>query len=556
MFVICCQTYISALCNPTEIYVYDHASTLSGIFDEDTCHKIEDKSRAVLMRDGDCRLIIQGSDQLHVLLALSIVEDIVARFETNISESSPHNSSAMLDSVLKRAYSNDGEAEDGLDWSTMPEEVKQAVLVSLLDNDVPETTVVDVENVTDERLDNAETVPTDVVAGASSPVSSSNEAATVNVSDTSTADSIIDLTRELDYSHPVIQPLVKLALSKGYSGEEIENVLSNSRQWKESEFLRTLHTNRRRQSAMSQQPSVSVSETSQQPVVSSDSSVPAQSRFADRSTHSLACSVTGSKDTDRAVTCSMEVANVQDIEMRDTCVDVDEMSTEISVAAADDSVILLKSDHEMDSFDDNDEGDDSDNVEVEKEKEHLRLVSLTEETMVVAVPVEQALKNNAAKPVAMSRSKKKRMKKQARKKLVPDKTVHQEEKAPDVIKTGYEVNDLDCISLIPSALPATVDVSSDVVVVDDESDSDVAEVPEQADSMKLVVGKKEWRQLARQKDTRSRSPLIPLIPSGSTSGNTHVNETHNTSEPQDYPAPVCSSVPATAAAGNVNVVLL
>lgn len=547
LFVICGQTYISALCNPTEMYVYDYAPTLSGIFDEDTCHKIEDKSHAVLMRDGDRRLIIQGSDQLHVLLALSIVEDIVARFETNVGESSPHNSSAMLDNVLKRAYSNDGEAEDGLDWSTMPEEVKQAVLVSLLDNDVPEATVVDVENVTNERVDNAETIPVDLSVGASTPASRSDAAATADVSNTSTADSIVDSTRKREFSDPDIQPLVKLALSKGYSGEEIVDVLSNGRQWKESEFLRTLHTNRRLQSAMSQQPSVSVSGTSQWPVVSCDSSLPAQSRFADRSARSLACCATGSKDTDRVDTCSMEVANVQDIEMHDTCIDVDEMSTDVSVGAADDSVILLKSDHEMDSFDDNDDGDDSDN-EIDKEKEHLRLVSLTEETMVVAIPVEQVQKNNAGKPVAVSRSKKKRMKKRARKKLVPDKMVCQEEKAPVVIKTGSEVNDLDCISLIPSALPATVDVSSDVVVVGDDSDSDVAEVPEQPDSMKPVVSRKERRQLARQKDAQSRSPLMP---SGSTSSNAHVNETHNIPVPPDYPAAAYSSVPATAAAGMV-----
>ena len=540
--------------------MYDYAPTLSGVFDEDTCHRIEDKSRAVLMRDGDRRLIIQGSDQLHVLVALSIVEDIVARFETNISESSSHNSSAMLDDVLKRAYSNDGEAEDGLDWSTMPEEVKQAVLVSLLDNDVPVTTVVDVENATDERVDRKETVQIEIPStSAISPASSSNAAATANVSNTSTADSIVDLTRKLDFSDPVIQPLVKLALSKGYSREEIENVLSQSRQWKESEFLRTLHTNRRIQSAASQQPSVSASETFQRPVVSCDSNVSARSRFADKSAHSLVRSVAGSKDTDRVDTCSMEVAKVEDVEMRDTCIDVDEVNTEMSDAAADESVILLKSDHEMDSFDDNNDGDDSENLEIEKDKEHLRLVSLTEQSLVVVRPNDgQAQKDTTAESGAISRNKKKRMKKRERKiKRFQDTMVCQKEKAPVVLKTGNEVNDLDCISLIPSALPATVDASSDVVVVGDDSDSDVAVVPELADSMLPVVSRKERRRLARQKDARSRSPLID---SSSTSSNAHVSDSHSNPIQPDYPAPVCISVPAAAAAaaaaaGNLSIVL-
>ena len=484
--------------------MYDYAPTLSEVFDEDTCQKIEDKSHAVLIRDGDCRLIIQGSDQLHVLLALSIVEDIVARFETNVSESSQLNSSAMLDNMLKRAYSNDGEVEDGFDWSTMPEEVKRAVLVSLLDSDVSETTVVDIVNVTDEEAETQETVPVEVhTADVSSSVGSADAAATANGSNTSsvtTANKVVDSPVKLDFSDPAIQPLIKLALSKDYSREEIENVLSNNSQWKESEFLRSLHTNRRIQSlsARSHQPSAS----------------------------------------------SMEAASVEDTARHETHMDVDVLNTEASVAAGDDSVILLMSDHEMESFDE----DDDKNLDVEKDS---RLVPLAEQSV---LPSDQAQITTAGESGAVSGRRRKKKKRNKRKILnLPNRTVPQEEKAPVVLKTGNEINDLDCISLIPSAaLSATVDVSVLCVSEESNSDSDILEVPLNDCIMMPVVGRKQQCQLDRQKEARSRSPVVHLR---STSDNTYKNDScSNPRQLDGFTASALSSVPATAA-GDLNVVL-
>lgn len=470
------------------MYDYD-APTLSDVFDEDTCQKIEDKSHAVLIRDTDRGLIIQGSDQLHVLLALSIVEDIAQRFATSVNESSSLNSSAMLDKMLQRAYSNDDEMEDddGFDWSTMPEEVKRAVLVSLIDIDVTETAVVDVENVTDEQAVNKETVPVEVpTASVSSCTSSTSATTTASASNTSSvavANEVVDLTFKLDFSDPSIQPLVIVALSKGYSQDEIENVLSETSQWKESAFLRALHTNRRIQTSQQS----SVSKTFQ-----------------------------------------------HDIHM-----DVDEAQ---SVAAANDSVILLKSDQEIESTDD---GDDE---LLEIEKQGSQTVSVDKQSLFtgsIAVLYGQAPTTAAAGPDACPGHKRKK-KKRKKKKQSPVTVAHQEEKMP-VIKTRTDISDLDSISLIPSASSAIADVSNDVMVVDDNSDSDVVEVQDSVASMKPVVNRKQRRAIAGQNEARSRSPHQQ---SRSTTSNTSEKGSQSNRGQLDLPEPASSSVPVVDA-GNL-----
>ena len=528
--------------------MYDYAPMLSDVFDEETCQMIEDKSHAVLIRDGDCRLIIQGSDQLHVILALSYVEDIVARFETNVSDSSSRRSSAKfdLDKVLRRAYSNDGEAEDGSDWSTMPEEVKRAVLISLLDNDMSEPTVVDVEKMTDEQAVSQETVPAEILsASVSSFPSSSNSSG----ADTPTVTSTFIRTASTvppkpDIFDPAIQPLVKLANSKGYSREEIESVLSKNSHWKESDFLRTLHTNRRIQSAACQQPSITASKTLQQPAVSCDSIVVAQSRDVVRDAHagkSPVFSVTGLSDVPlhRVGTTNVEVEDVN------TYIDVDE--------AASDSVILLKSDPEMDTSDD-DDNDDFENLEIGKEDSSLHLaVSATQSVLPgnIALPDEQA-QHFPMQSGAVPQKKKKRRKRNKRK-VSPNTSVQQKDVAPAVIKAGNDINDLDAISLIPSTSAAVVDVSSDILVVDDSSDSDVEVVPENDMSLKLVVGRKERRQMARQTDAQNHPPVKQ--PSSASGGDTYRNDLSN-NIPR-HPTPTFNFFPSVTAGGiiNLNVML-
>jgi len=520
--------------------VYDYAPMLSNVFSEETCQMIEDKSRAVLIRDGDCRLIIQGSDQLHVMLALSYVEDIIARFETNISDSSQRRSSAKLDldKVLKRAYSNDGEAEDGSDWSTMPEEVKRAVLTSLLDNDISEPTVVDVEKITDEQAV-SETVPAEILnASVSSFPSSSNSDAAATPAVTSTfIRTASKVPPKLDIFDPAIQPLVNLAMSKGYSREEIENVQSKTSNWKESEFLRTLHTNRRIQSAACQQPSVSVSKTLQQPTVSCDSITVPPSRDAHICTHgqSPVFSVTGVNDAPlrRVGTASVEV---EDVRQHDTYMDVDE------TLAANDSVILLKSDLEMDTSDEGDD-DDFENLEIRKEDSNSQLAVSSNQRALhsnIALPDEQA-QHFPEQLGAVPRKKKKR-KKRTKRKVSPNTSVQQKDIPPAVIKTGSDINDLDAISLRPSTSEAVVDVSSD---------SDVEVLPENDMRLKLI-GRKERHQVARQTEARNHSPVMQ--PSRTSGGNAYKNDLSN-NVPR-HPTPSFNFVPSVSAGIiNLNVVL-
>lgn len=522
-----------------EMTVYDHAPMLSNLFNEEMCQKIEDKSHAVIMRDSDCRLIIQGSDQLHVLLALSIIEDIAARFETNVpSETSGHSSSRMLNAVLEQAYSNDNEVKDAFDWSTMPEEVKRSVLVSLFDNDVSETAVIDLESITGEH----EMVPVAVVADVGSSLNSNNDdggdgddikdifqnetviktpgsatvAASVSASDTlsvAVANVAVDLPHNFDFSDPTVQPLIKLALSKGYSREEIEKVLSRTKQWKESEFLRILHTNRRILSSASQLPSVTAQ----------------SSRFADNSVPFVVCSVTGPRDTHRAGNSSEERGNVEDVSRNDSYVDVHEVNTQMS-DAADESAILLISDNEMET---------GDNVDIGRE--HLQSVLLAEQSPLPsngALTNEPAKTNTSSGASLISRNTRKKLKrKQNRQKLFADKMAQQKHQSAVVKSTRNDaINELDPISLIPSSSSALVDASSEVFVVSDDSDSDGIEGPQNLTGMKPVVSHEAQHQC--QKEARSRSPqTFPASNSSCQSAST------GSSRQLDHPARV--SVPGS-----------
>ena len=513
--------------------MYDYASTLSDLFNEDTCQKIEEKSHAVLIRDGDHRLIIQGSDQLHVLLAVSIIEDIVARMETNVSASVGHQSSAMLDKMLKRAYSHEGEAEDGFDWSTMPEEVKRAVLVSLLDNDEPEVTVVSMEGIVETPAGAAAAVVVSSSAGSTSAVSA---ATAVNVSNTLSSVTVskeVDSPPKLDITNPAIQPLVKLATSKGYTLLEIENVLHNkTSKLKESEFLRILHTNRRLQSATSGQ--ASMSSAFLQPVVLHDKNVnSAPLRSADESVcvytsgQSPICSVTVSQDAclQEVGPGSMKGTNNGDVER---FIEGDESIT-----------ILLKSDEEDDSFEDD---DDNKNIDVDNDV-NARLMALSNESEILynsAVQIgEQTQKNVAVKSGGGTRRKKKKRKK---KQLSPDTTVHQEEEPPPTVNTGNDINELDCISLIPATKPAAVDKSNNVVFVSDSSDSETIDISEDTDkdtgSRKAVVCK-EQREFACRKEVWNQFHRVHL------NSNNSENKNHNPRQ-FNFPAPDFTSVPAVA----------
>jgi len=510
--------------------VYDYAASLNEVFSEDTCQKIEHRSHAVLIRDGGCRLIIQGSDQLHVLLALSIVEDIVARFETNIGDSSKHSSSAMVDinKVLERAYSNDDEVENSFDWSSMPEEVKRAVLVSLIDSDVSEAAGVDVKSVSDVQAVSEESLPAETVTGTGATASVGS------MSSSMTASRRADWPSRTDISDPVNQPLVRLAKSKGYSEEEIERVLSAAGQWKESAFLRTLYTNRRIQQS-------SVSETLQQ----HESIVRAPPKVADKYAHTFALAncATGSNDaaaSHRVSTNSIQRANAEGI-----CMEVDEVNGDDSITVLDDSVILLKSDFETDSSDD----DDNENLEIEKEKDDsLRYVP----SNVGALPNEQAQKTALVQSGASPRQRKKKKKRKKKKaNLVnPNPAVHQPaaEQLP-VMKTGTDINDLDAISLMPaSSSSSTTVVLDDEMIVDDSSDSDVViEVPENDASMKPVLSRKEKRQLAQQKQAQSQPPIMrPRITSTS-------SNTFRYPRRRDFPTPRFVSVPTVT--GNLHTLL-
>ena len=533
--------------------MYDYAPTLSKLFSEDTCQQIEEKSHAVLIRDSDCRLIIQGSDQMHVLLAVSIIEDIVARVETNVSASSGHKSSAMLDEVLERAYSHHGQAEDGFDWSTMPEEVKRAVLVSLLDSDEPEVTFVDVEGIADEQTESVATAEADVVVSSSASHSCATTPASVSDALSSvTVSKVVDLPPKLDITSPAIQPLVRLATSKGYTLEEIENVLhSKSSHLKESEFLRTLHTTRRLQSATSQQASVS-SAFLHQPAASLVSIAnSASSRSADETVHtsgrSLICSVTGSKDVhlQKVGTGSVKGACGSDVKR---CVEsdddiVDDSTTQVSSAA----VILLKSDQEEESCDD----DDSDNKNMDIDIDvNQQLMALAYEGILYesAVPcAEQNQKNVAVESGGSSRRKKNKRKK---KQLLCHTTVRQKEKPPPTAKTGNDVSELDCISLIPATKPAAVDKSKSVVFVSDSSDGEIIDISEDTGSWKPVV-RKERREFVCRKEERNQ---FPLMHSSSNSGNTSENKNHQNTRQLNNPVPAFTSVPAVAT-GYLNVLL-
>jgi len=501
---------------------------LSDVFNEDTCQKIEDKSNAVLIRDNEAgRLVIQGSDQLHVLLALSIVEDIVARYETNVSEST-HNSSTMLDKMLQQVYLNDSEAEDGCDWSTMPEEVKRAVLVSLFDNDVSEINV-DGENITDKQAGNQESTDEN------------------DTSSTSKGSEVVVLSCTPDISDRAIQPLVKLAISKEYSREEIANVLKKSNQWKESEFLRALHTNRRMQSAAREKLSASGCETLQQPGGLNDCITSgAQCRFTDQNTYSFTAGrspeyfVIAPKNSGfcNAGTSSVPSANVVP-GMHEISMDIDEVNTtELSIAAADDSVILLKSDNELNSSDD----DNSENMEVRRDIS-ARLVALAKDSLVTDKIIDEA--------VASANTKRKRKRKKKKKQPLPDTAEHQKETpSPVTIKTGYEINDLDSISLVaPSSAAAAADLSASVVIVEDDSDSDIMEIPENIDSVKPVDGsQKQWQIADQQQVQNSYRALYP----GGTNRITSVVESYRNPSRLEFPAPAFTSVPAVSA-GNLNV---
>jgi len=495
--------------------VYDYTPTFSDVFNEDTCQKIEEKTHAVLIRDGDCRLIIQGSDQLHVLLAVSVVEDIVARVETNVSSSSGHNSSAMLDKMLKRAYSHEGEAEDGFDWSTMPEEVKRSVLVSLLDSDEPEVTIVGTEGIVDESSKS----PATTAAAVSSFAGTSNAAAPAVVSNTLSPATVskvpvveLDSPR-LDITNPAIQPLVKLALSKGYCVDEIEIVLHKTSQLKESEFLRILHTNRRLQSATSQPASVTVNSAS--------------------SAHS----VTGSKNIhlQGVGTHSMKGADSENV---GRCVGgsnyivIDESVMEVSPAGGNDSVILLKSDDEKEGSDDDDK-----NMEVEIPVHNDAPLKNRE-----VGSDEQSRKTAAVElGVGTRRKKKKRKKKQ----LSPVTTMNQKEEPPPTSRTGNDIGDLDCISLIPAARTTAADKFSTVVFVTDSSDSEVMDISQDIDSRKPAVDLNEQHQFAAHKE---ESRLFSHTRSGGVSSNTFGNENIQCSRQSNIaaPAPAFTSVSAVA----------
>ena len=499
---------------------------MSDIFDEDTQQKIEDKSHAVLIRDTDHRLIIQGSDQLHVLLALSIIEDIVARFETNVGESARHNSSSMLDTVLKRAYSNDDEAEDdGFYWSTMPEEVKRAVLVSLLDNDdVPEATITNVDDVTEEQFKQCE-----ITAGFSnrSTAGSSRVATTESVNSiasSAAATVVADLPNpRLDIADPTIQPLVKLAMSKDYTRDEIETILNKASQWKESEFLRALHTNRRLQVATTQHSPPFDSEACKRPRVSD---IGAKCSLIDKNEHvsqhhvSPLCCAFGPN-----IVGGSTVSNIGSCAVKndDTRMDVDEVPT----VASPKCVILLKSDEEMENSDD--EGSERMSTAVDI---NSKLMALAAESSVPlsnsATPGEPAANYATADSNAACGSKKKKKKRKKKNLLLPI-TVCGEEKPGTKTETGDDVTNLDCISLIPtSASGSTMDMDSDVLVVSDDSGSD----------LEVMVEDQLDRRMDGPSRVQSRSSHVHYSSTINSIGNSETN--HN----QHFPSSTVSSIPA------------
>jgi len=533
---------------------------LSDIFDEDTQQKIEDKSHAVLIRDTDHRLIIQGSDQLHVLLALSIIEDIVARFETNVGESARHNSSSMLDTVLKRAYSNDDEAEDdGFYWSTMPEEVKRAVLVSLLDNDdVPEATITNVDDVTEEQFKQCE-----ITAGFSnrSTAGSSRVATTESVNSiasSAAATVVADLPNpRLDIADPTIQPLVKLAMSKDYTRDEIETILNKASQWKESEFLRALHTNRRLQVATTQHSPPFDSEACKRPRVSD---IGAKCSLIDKNEHvsqhhvSPLCCAFGPN-----IVGGSTVSNIGSCAVKndDTRMDVDEVPT----VASPKCVILLKSDEEMENSDDEGSERMSTAVDINSKLMALaaessvplsnsatpsepaarmstavdinsKLMALAAESSVPlsnsATPGEPAANYATADSNAACGSKKKKKKRKKKNLLLPI-TVCGEEKPGTKTETGDDVTNLDCISLIPtSASGSTMDMDSDVLVVSDDSGSD----------LEVMVEDQLDRRMDGPSRVQSRSSHVHYSSTINSIGNSETN--HN----QHFPSSTVSSIPA------------
>jgi len=553
------QTYIGALCDPAATTVYDYAPTLSEVFNDETCQKIESRSNAVLIRDDDCRLIVQGSDYLHVILALSIVEDIVARFETNFSYPSMHNSSAMLDKVLERAYSHDDESGDGRDWSAMPEEVKQAFIVSLMDSDVSESTVTGVIDITDEQDEDEE--PVAAAAAASTDVGSivlsSHAAAAASTHDTlssATLQNVVESPPRLDISDTSVQPIVRLAVSKGYSEDEIKSVLSNTVQLKESEFLRSLHTNRRLQLATSRQPSVDNSTSLQQVVVSSGQPVAAADNNSSVHTfgQSSICSIAGPKDVylQRVDRASSNVANVDDLgrrDERDSCMDLDELNAELLMEAVDDSVICLKSDHEMHSSDDGSEIVLEFNTDAD-----ARLIEIAEQSRLpkeFVVLSEQRPENSSTAGSGASSGKKRRKKTKKKKNLLPDKTVVHTEKLTNAVTARNDMNELDCISLIPggqSTAAAAADQSSNVVNVSDNNDSDsdvMIEAPENAEGWRTVDGRKDRHHLTHQNDQWNHP--IHVQPAGSVNNGVYKNNNYQNPRQFDFPVSGSNSVPTS-----------
>jgi len=214
-FILSFQEYIRALCNPQAWFEFSygpelHAAIAGSDSFDGSLASIEKQTKAALLSGNPGYILIQG-DELTIALADSLLCELVKENSVVGHQSSSHDSS-RLDNMLQDKFSNgDLESTTDSDVTNYSEEIKRALLLSLLAADTKnsESTI---------NLDEHDDLVTEVV-------------------DTGTDSS--------DHDEDM-NTFVALARSKNYSDAEAKAVISQKGyKISDKEFVRALSTNRR-----------------------------------------------------------------------------------------------------------------------------------------------------------------------------------------------------------------------------------------------------------------------------------------------------------------------
>ncbi len=148
------QDYIRTLCNPEEIVPMTYPPELHNILTKPKIHvKLEKQSKTVILFPHIGDVHIQGLDTLSVTLAMSALEDIIAKYqgegqdEDNPSKLSSHSArlgSSRLESELRRLSSQDENIIYDEDYSSMSDPVKRTILGWFMDESHHEESVPEV----------------------------------------------------------------------------------------------------------------------------------------------------------------------------------------------------------------------------------------------------------------------------------------------------------------------------------------------------------------------------------------------------------------------------